>query len=248
MAPNNRKVEPGITIRPTKQEDFDEIIPLLKRSLILATMALVAASCARQEQTQVGERVMDQEKKSAGQSVPSLAPPKELDDEWSRWLSGEWETSAESDLPGFPCWVRGTGRMKAELGVGGQFLVVTRQGGVDQLSDDYVQHLRRDKHTPEEEIEKLRQMRFAEVDYRTIDPRTGAIVAYLFDSWRCVATGIGTCDGNKEIIEWKWSAGGQGTSIRTTERISHDKFIITEKYTLSDGGSMEDRVQMVRAK
>jgi hypothetical protein len=189
---------------------------------------------------------MDQENKSAGQGVPSLAPPKGLDDEWSRWLIGEWETSAESDLPGFPCWVKGTGRMKAELGVGRQFLVVTKQGGVAQLSDDYVQHLRRDKHTPEAEIEKLRQMKFAEVDYRTIDPRTGAIVAYLFDSWRCVATGTGQCDGKKEVIEWKWSVGGQGTSIRTTERISQDKFIVTEKYTLPDGGTMEDRAQMIR--
>jgi hypothetical protein len=189
---------------------------------------------------------MEQEKESAGQSVPSLTPPKGLDDEWSRWLIGEWESAAESDLPDFPCWVKGRGRMKAELGVGGQFLVVTKQGGVDQLSDDYVQHLRRDNHAPEEEIEKLRQMKFAEVDYRTIDPRTGAIVAYLFDSWRCVATGTGRCDGNKEIIEWKWSAGGQGTSIRTTERISQDKFVVTEKYTLPGGGAMEDRARMVR--
>jgi hypothetical protein len=191
---------------------------------------------------------MEQEKKNAGQSVPSLMAPKGLDDEWSRWLIGEWESAAESDLPGFKCWVKGTGRMKAELGVGGQFLVVTRQGEVAQVSDDYLQHLRRNMHAAEEEIEKLRKMKFAQVDYRTIDPRTGAIVAYLFDSWRCVATGTGRCDGNKEIIEWKWSAGGQGTSIRTTERISRDKFVVTEKYTLPDGGTMEDRAQMVRTK
>ena len=138
--------------------------------------------------------------------------------------------------------------MKAEFGVGGQFLVVTKQGEVTQISDEYLQHLLKNMHTPEEEIEKLRQMKFAEVDYRTIDPRTGAIVAYLFDSWRCVATGTGQCDGNKEIIEWKWSAGGQGTSIRTTERVSRDKFVVTEKYTLPDGGTMEDRAQMTRVK
>jgi hypothetical protein len=191
---------------------------------------------------------MDQERKSAGQSVPSFVPPKSLDDEWSRWLIGEWESAAESDLPRFKSWVRGVGTMKAEIGVGGQFLVVTRQGGVARISDEYVQHLRQNVHAPEEEIEKLRKMKFSQVDFRTIDPRTGAVVAYLFDSWRCVATGTGQCDGNKEVIEWKWSAGGQGTSIRTTERISRDKFVVTEKYTLPDGGTMEDRTQMVRAK
>jgi hypothetical protein len=187
---------------------------------------------------------MEQENKS----VVSLGQPQGLDDDWSRWLVGEWESTAESDMGGFKGWVKGRGRMKAELGVGGQFLVVTKQGEVAQISDEYLQHLRKNMHTPEEEIEKLRQMKFAEVDYRTIDPRTGAIVAYLFDSWRCVATGTGTCDGKTEVIEWKWSAGGQGTSIRTTERISEDKFIVTEKYTLPDGGTMEDRVQMVRTK
>ncbi len=189
---------------------------------------------------------MGQEKTGVQPSVPSLVPPKGLDDEWSRWLIGEWESSAESDLPGFPRWVQGRGQVKAELGVGGQFLIVTKQGEVAQISDDYLQHLRRNTHAPEDEIEKLRKMKFAEVDFRTIDPRTGRIVAYLFDSWRCVAAGTGTCDGKTEIIEWKWSAGGQGTSVRTTQRVSADKFIVTEKYTLPDGGTMEDRARMIR--
>jgi hypothetical protein len=189
---------------------------------------------------------MEQEKKNVQASAPTLTPPKELDDVWSRWLIGEWESSGESDLPGFKCWVQGTGRMKAELGVGGQFLVVTKQGQIAQLSDEYVQHLREKMHASEVEIEKLRQMKFAEVDYRTIDPRTGGIVAYLFDSWRCVAAGTGTCDGNKETIEWKWSAGGQGTSVRATERIGQDEFVVTEKYSLPDGSVMEDRVRMIR--
>ncbi len=148
-------------------------------SLIVAMMLWVAASCARQEQTRIVERAMDQEKTSVQPSVPSLVPPKGLDDEWSRWLLGEWECSAESDLPGFKCWVQGKGRVKAELGVGGQFLVVTKQGEVVHVSDEYLQHLRRTRQNAEEEIEKLRQMKFAEVDYRTIDPRTGGIVAYL---------------------------------------------------------------------
>jgi hypothetical protein len=191
---------------------------------------------------------MDQERKSVERSVPSLVPPKGLDDEWSRWLIGEWESSAESDLPGFKNWVKGTGRVKAELGVGGQFLIVRKQGKVAHISEEYLQHLRQSVHASEDEIEKLRKMKFEEVDFRTIDPRTGGILAYLFDSWRCVATGAGKREGNKEIIEWKWSAGGQGTSIRTTERISDDKLVVTEKYTLADGGTMEDRVQMVRRK
>jgi hypothetical protein len=215
-----------------------------KEWVIGVVMLLAVASCARQEQTRAVESAMDQEKKT----VLSLGQPKGLDDEWSRWLSGEWEISAESDLPGFKCWIKGKGRVKAEFGVGGQFLVVTKQGEVAEISEDYLQHLRRNLNTPEDEIEKLRRMKFTEVDFRTIDPRTGRVIAYLFDSWRCVATGTGQCEGNKEIIAWTWSAGGQGTSVRTTERIGTDQCIITEKYTLADGSTMEDRVRMVRRK
>jgi hypothetical protein len=215
-------------------------------SILLPVVALIVASCARQEQTPVRERAMEQEKKKVQENVPSLTPPQGLEDPWSRGLIGEWDIAAESDLPGFKSWVKGTGRVKAELGVGGQFLVVTKQGEVAQLSDEYVQHLREKMHASEDQIERLRTMKFAEVDYRTIDPRTGGIVACLFDSWRCVATGAGTCDGNKEVIEWKWSAGGQGTSVRTTEKVGDDKLLVTEKYTLPGGTTMEDRAQMTR--
>jgi hypothetical protein len=219
-----------------------------KLSIALAVTMLTVASCARQEQTIVKERAMKQEKKKVQENVLSLTPPPGLEDQWSRGLIGEWDVAAESDLPGFACWVKGTGRVKAELGVGGQFLVVTKQGEVAQLSDEYVQHLREKMHASEDQIEKLRTMKFAEVDYRTIDPRTGGIVAYLFDSWRCVATGAGTCDGNKEVIEWKWSAGGQGTSVRTTEKVSESTLVVTEKYTLPDGTTMEDRARMSRVR
>jgi hypothetical protein len=135
-----------------------------------------------------------------------------------------------------------------EFGVGGQFLVVTKQGHVAHLSDEYQQHLRLNAHAAEEEIERLRQMRFAAVEYFTIDPRTGGIIAYLFDSWRCVATGTGQRDGDTEIVDWTWSAGGQGTSVRTTKRVGADKLAVTEKYHLPDGSTMEDRIQMVRTR
>ena len=213
-----------------------------KLSVVLAI--LTVASCARQEQRRTVGSVMEQENKG----VISLGQPQGLDDEWSRSLVGEWESSGESDLAGFQCWVKGTGRVKMELGVGGQFLVVSKQGQVAQISDEYLQYLRQNVHASEEEVEKLRRMKFAAVEYFTIDPRTGGIVAYVFDSWRCVATGAGRREGNREIMEWTWSAGGQGTSVRTTQRVGKSRLVVTETYRLPDGGTMEDRVQMVRKK
>jgi len=64
---------------------------------------------------------------------------------------------------------------------------------------------------------------------------------------RCIAKGTGKQQGNKEIINWVWSGQGQGSSVRVTEKISNDKFITTEKYTLPDGSTMEDTAVMTRA-
>jgi hypothetical protein len=186
---------------------------------------------------------MDQNK-----SVISLGQPRGLEDEWWCRLAGAWESSAESDLPGFPGWVKGVGRVKIELGVGGQFLVVTKHGRVARISDAYVQHLRQDLHASQDEIDKLRRMEFAAVEYFTIDPRTGALIAYLLDSWRCVATGAGRREGDTEIVAWQWSVGGQGTSVRTTRTVDADRLVITEDYRLPDGSTMEDRACWTRVR
>jgi len=67
-------------------------------SILLPVVAMIVASCARQEQIPVRERAMKQEKKKVQENVPSLTPPKALEDEWSRGLIGEWDILAESDL------------------------------------------------------------------------------------------------------------------------------------------------------
>ena len=80
----------------------------------------------------------------------------------------------------------------------------------------------------------------------TIDPNTGEVIGYLFDSLRCIAKGTGKREGDKEIMNWVWSGQGQGTSTRITEKISDDKFIGAEKYTSPDGSIMEDKLEMTR--
>jgi len=192
---------------------------------------------------------MDQEETGAEPNVPSLTPPKNvLDDEWTQWLIGTWETAAESDLGQFKNWVKGRGEMTVEPGLGGQFLIQRMKGHATEVSDEYVRYLRENQHTPEEEIEKLRSLPFENLELHTFDPTTGRIVAYLFDSWRCVAQGTGTRDGNREVLEWAWSVAGRGTSLRTTDKVGDDKLVVTERYSLPDGVVMEDRVQMTRVR
>jgi hypothetical protein len=66
---------------------------------------------------------------------------------------------------------------------------------------------------------------------------------------RCIARGTGRIEGNKEIMDWQWFVGGQGVvSTRVMEKINDNKFVITQKYTMPDGGTMEDYWEMVRKK
>ncbi len=90
---------------------------------------------------------------------------------------------------------------------------------------------------------------FKELQLHTIDPKTGERIGYLFDSLRCIAKGTGKRQGNKEIIEWKWSVTAQGaTSVRIIEKINDNKFTLNHKYILPDGNKMEDKIEMTRKK
>jgi len=216
-----------------------------KLSVALAVIILAAASCAV-DQERKGAASSGNKEETTDTSEPGLAPPRPLADEWSRWLVGQWDCSAESDLPGYKAWIRGKGQMIAELALGGQFLLTRMEGKTTRISDEYMQHLRQNLHVSEEDIQALQNLAFAALELRSIDPQSGRIVAYLFDSWRCAAQGTGKREGNKEIMEWKWTLAGAGTSVRTTEKVSDDKIRVTEKYTLSDGSTMEDRAIMMR--
>jgi len=88
---------------------------------------------------------------------------------------------------------------------------------------------------------------FKELQLHTIDPKTGERICYLFDSMRCIATGTGRLEGNREIMEWVWSATAQGaTSVSIIEKINENKFTYNHKYILPNGNKMEDKVEFTR--
>ena len=176
----------------------------------------------------------------AKESRPSVFLPKPIDDDWSKWLVGEWEGSGESDAG------KGKGWEQIELGLNGQFLIMKGEAEITQITDEQKQYLKETLHASDEEIERFQSSTFKSLEIHTIDPKTGEIIGYLFDSLRCIAKGRGKRQGNKEIMEWEWSGSGQGNSIRITEKVSDNKLIITEKYTLPDGSTMEDRGEMTR--
>jgi hypothetical protein len=209
----------------------------MKRLSIILSIAMMAmTSC-----------VTNQRNESNKGNIPSLEPPKALDDEWSKWLVGNWQGTAKSDFGGHKDWVKGDCRLNIELVLNGQFLVRKGQSQITGLSDEYIKQLK-GQNLSDLDIEKMRNCAFESMEIYTIDPKTGEIAGYLFDSLRCTAKGMGKREANKEIMNWVWSGQGQGKSVRVTEKISDDKFISTEKYTMPDGSVMEDKMEMTREK
>jgi hypothetical protein len=205
-------------------------------SVILLVMTVSIASCAT-----------NQKDKSDKGSMPSLSSPKALDDDWSKWLVGEWQGTAKSDFGGHKDWVTGKCRLNIEFALNGQFVIRKGQAQIIGMSDEYIKQLK-GQHLSDSDIEKIRNSSFESIEFYTVNPQTGEITGYLFDSLRCIAKGTGKREGNKEIINWVWSGQGVGSSVRVTEKVSEDKFIATEKYTMPDGSTMEDTAEMTRSK
>lgn len=205
----------------------------MKKLFVILLAALVCVtSCA-----------INKEKKMAKDIEPSSFQPKPLDDQWSKWLLGQWQGWAESDAGA------GKSNMKVEFGLNGQFLIIKSESQTGEMTPEHIKYLKQTLGASDEDIEKMQSSTFKELQVHTIDPKTGEVIGYLFDSLRCIAEGRGTRQGNKETMHWKWSSQGQGaTSIRIIEKISDDKFTINHKYTLPDGGKMEDKIEMTRMK
>jgi len=205
-------------------------------SIALSVIILAMASC-----------VTNQEKVQVKENIPSLEPPKALDDDWSKWLVGEWQGTAKSDFGGHKDWVTGKCRLNIEFALNGQFVIRKGQAQIISMSDEYIKQLK-GQHLSDSDIEKIRSTTFEDIEFYTTDSKTGEIIGYLFDSLGCIAKGTGKREGSKEIINWVWSGQGVGSSVRVTEKVSDDKFIATEKYKMPDGGIMEDKAEMTRSK
>lgn len=186
--------------------------------------------------------------------IPAFQP-EQLNDSWSKWMIGEWmvygrtdwiksnsETNNLSDTMGI---TKGKVRIKPVLN--GQFLMIEGESMVPDMTDDQLQNLKNTTHASEEEIERFRSISFKGIQIYTIDPKTGEIIIYLFDSLRSMAEGRGRQEGNKQIIRFNWHGLGQGvSSIQTRQRIGDKKLIITEEFTMPDGEIMKEKSIMIR--
>ncbi len=210
-------------------------------SIVLLIVMVSMASCA-----------INEEKETAKESGSASFQPKPLDDEWSKWLVGEWKVvsgeSSVTDESGKVAKIdvneQGAGSFKIELGLNGQFLIM--RGSSGEMTDEQKKQIKdvskEMTNASDEDIERFLSMPYKSLQIQTIDPKTAERIAYLFDSQRLYGQGRGTLEGNKEIMEWEWSGTLQGaTSVGIMEKISDNKFTCTHKITLPNGNKMEEK-------
>jgi hypothetical protein len=203
----------------------------MKRLLVLLFVLMISVTSC----------MVNKENEMAKENGSSSFQPEPLDDEWNKWLVGEWEGSADSNVGIAKVW------MNIDFGINGQFLIMEGESIITERSDEQRQYLEDTLGASDEDIENDLSSTFKSLEIRTIDPKTGEVIGYLFDSLRCIAEGRGRRQGNKEIIEWKWSATAQGaTSVYIIEKNNDNKFTLNHKYILPNGNKMEDKIEMTR--
>jgi hypothetical protein len=163
--------------------------------------------------------------------------PSPLADDWTKWIVGDWEGAGTSNAG------KGRGVGRFELALGGQFLICRGQAEITGLDPDY---LKKHMQASDAEIERFQRAGYQQLEVYTIDQETGEVIGFLFDSLRCVATGRGKHEGNREIMDWEWRTGHKSTRI--TERVSANKMMVIERTPNPDGSVMEDKGEMTRVK
>ncbi len=164
--------------------------------------------------------------------------PQPLNDDWSKWIVGEWEGAGESDTG------QGKGIERIEFALSGQFLICRGEAAITEITPEQVDYLRRNMHASDEEIERFKRSGYQALQLFTIDQTTGEVVGYLFDSLRCIATGRGRREGNREIMEWQWATGHKSTRI--TERVDDNTMLVIQRTPMPDGSVMEEKGRSTR--
>lgn len=81
--------------------------------------------------------------------------------------------------------------------------------------------------------------------YLTVEPKSHEILGFWYDNFRAISQGKGRRENDKLYMKW---SGAIGDSIRVTEKIDDNKFIITVKIIAPDGNIKVYKGEMTRIK
>ncbi len=159
-----------------------------------------------------------QEKETAKEAAPSMMPPKALDDDLFTWMVGEWEGWDSSPMGKSQVW------MKNEMSLDNQFVVTHYTSKITEMTPEQMKAAAAMYGMPEDQAKSMIGTMYKGMGPTTINPQTGEIVAYWFDSMRGVSTGKGKRDGSKYTVNWE---GPTGSAVMVVEKTGDDKMTMT---------------------
>lgn len=197
------------------------------RSTVLLLLALIACFALP---------LVAQEKDAAQEA---MMPPKALEDDLFKWMVGEWEGWGASPMGKSQDW------QKIEMGLDDQFVMIHYTSKTVEMTPEQLKTAATAHNMPEDQVKGMMGMLYKGMGPMTINPMTGEIMAYWFDSMRHTYTGTGKRDGNKYTVNWE---GPMGSSVMNVEKAGDDKMTMTFDQKDPAGNVMQSRAEFTRKK
>jgi hypothetical protein len=182
--------------------------------------------------------LLAQEKETAKETAP-MAPPKPLEDDFYKWMIGDWEGWTSSPMGKAQEW------QKIEWGLDNQFVVVHNTSKWTEMNQEFMNAMAEATKMSKADIDKMKNMVYKGMGVFTLDPMSSDFNGYWFDNWRGVSKGLGKRDGDTVTMAWE---SPMGTETRTIEKISDDKMVMTFKVKDPTGKEVEGRTELTRKK
>lgn len=180
-----------------------------------------------------------QEKKEGKEAEQSMTPPKPLEDDFINWMVGEWDGWTQSPMS------KSKDSYKMEWSLDKQFALMHITSKTTEMTAAQKKDAAEAYGMSMEDLEKIMQMTYKGMGLLTLNPMTGEPMGYWFDNWRGVYKGTGKREGNREVMTWE---GPMDTEMRTTERVSNDKMVVTFSWKSPKGPMMEGKSEYTRKK
>lgn len=179
-----------------------------------------------------------QEKEKANQSSSSILP-KPLEDDFLKWMIGEWEGWGSSKFSKDQIW------QKVELGLDNQFILIHFTGKTTEMSSEQVKAAAAAFKIPISDAEKLKDMVNKGLEIMTINPMTGEFIANTYSNIREMYTATGKREGNKITLNFE---GTFASGSSTIEKVNDEKMVMVNSAKLPNGEMMEFRAELARKK
>jgi hypothetical protein len=173
------------------------------------------------------------------EAAPAMAPPKALEDDLMKWMVGEWEGWDNSPMGKSQVW------QKNELSLDNQFVVTHYTSKITEMTPEQMKAAAAMYGMPEDQAKNMIGTVYTGMGPTTINPQTGEIVAYWFDSMRSVYTGKGKRDGGKYTVNWE---GPMGSMVMVVEKTADDKMVMTFDQKDPSGNVMQSKAEFTRKK